>query len=404
MTSKLLMKKSQNRSILILAEHFAPAYKAGGIVRCLQNLVVLFESRYSFFVLTSNHNLNKKELLPDVPYDTWVQFANNCKVFYTSNKKRRLSTIRETFQTIQPDVVYINGLYAPFFTLVPLLFIKSMKEKPTVILAPWGMLHNGSLSIKPLKKKLYLRLFKLAGISKGIRWHATNEQEKNDTHRWFGNSASVTIANAIPDSRDIPFASIAKAKDAFRLITVSLVTPNKGHLRIIKALKALQDEIQAEYHIYGPLKDVFFWQNCVNEIKTIKSSIKVVYHGFLNPSDLVPALQRCHVFVLHSDGENFCQAIYESLMAGRPVITSDQTPWNELQKAKAGWNVKLHDFSRLKGAIKEAYLLSQAEYDDLCLGAQLKAKQFVAELNSEKQYDALFDCKTNTNAISQNIP
>ncbi|HUC81514.1 MAG TPA: glycosyltransferase family 4 protein [Flavisolibacter sp.] len=397
------MNTSQKTKVLILAEHFAPAYKAGGIVRCLENLVVLLEHRFSFFVLTTNHNLNKGELLEDIVHDRWLPFTNGCMAFYASAKQRRLRTIRNILHEVQPDIVYINGLYAPFFTLIPLLLFKCLKKRPIVILAPWGMLHSGSLSIKPLKKRFYLKLFKLAGLSKGIRWHATNEQEKNDIHRWLGNAANVAIADAVPDSTEIAFVPIKKTKEMFRLITVSLVTPNKGHLRIINALTELQEEIQAEYHIYGPLKDALFWQTCLTKINNLKSSVKVVYHGFLNPSDLISALQDCHIFVLHSDGENFCQAIYEALMAGRPVITSDQTPWNELQEAKAGWNVKLHDSAGLKEAIKEAYSMNQALYDEFCLCAQHKAKDFISNLNLEKQYDILFSYKVSAYSIYQNI-
>jgi len=384
------MKTSEVRKILILAEHFAPAYKAGGIVRCLENLVVILGNRYEFFVLTSNSNLNKNELLKGVVYDAWVSFTAESKILYASSKKQNFKTIKQALATIHPDVIYINGLYSVFFTLIPLWLSKKIKPKPTIVLAPWGMLHNGSLSIKPIKKKIYFRLFKLMGFSKNIQWHATNEQEKHDILRMFGKNASVTIANALPDNTPVPFHPIVKTESALRLITVSLVTPNKGHRRVIKALKELQDEIQAEYHIYGPLKDAAFWQTCLEEIGSLTNSIKVIYHGFINPSDLLQALQQSHVFILHSDGENFCQAIYEALAAGRPVITSDQTPWNELQEAKAGWNVKLHDFACLKDTIKEAYFMNQGQYNELCFGAQEKAKDFVSELNIEKQYDTLF--------------
>lgn len=379
------------KKVLILTEHFAPAYKAGGIVRSLENLVVNFKDRFSLFILTSNHNLNKNELLEGVQYDAWKPFTADSMIFYASRRMQRFKTIKHIIQTIHPDVIYINGLYSPFITLMPLCFLKYSKQKPAVVLAPCGMLHKEALSIKPFKKKIYLWLFKSAGFCRNIKWHATNEREKNDILRKFGEKQRVDIAAAIPGNKSAPLVPIDKTNEIFRLITVSLITPNKGHLRVLKALHKLQEEIQAEYHIYGPVKDASFWQTCLQEIETMKSSIRVIYHGFLNPLDLIHSLQQCHVFILHSNCENFCQAIYEALSAGRPVITSDQTPWNGLQEAKAGWNVKLNDFSCLKDAIKEAYSMNQMEYDEFCKGAREKARRFVAESNFEKQYESLFD-------------
>ena len=344
-----------------------------------------------FFILTSNHNLNRDELLENVHYDTWQPFTINSRIFYASRRVQRFKTIKRIIEAVQPDVIYINGIYSPFFTLLPLWYIMKSKHKPAVVLAPWGMLNKRALSIKRLKKKIYLLLFNLLGFSQNIQWHATNEEEKDDILRVFGQKERVAIADAIPDNKPVPFYPIAKTNKIFRLITVSLITSNKGHLRVLKALHELQDEIQAEYHIYGPIKDPIFWQTCLQEIETMKNSIKVFYHGFLNPQDLLPTLLKCHVFILHSSFESFCQAIYEALTAGRPVITSDQTPWNGLQETKAGWNVKLNDLSCLKDTIKEACCMSQAKYDELCKGAREKAKRFVAESNFEKQYDALFN-------------
>ena len=384
------MKQPKLKKVLILAEHFAPAYKAGGIVRCLENMVVLLQDHYRFFILTSNNNLDKSELLQGVTHDTWTTFAESSRVFYASRKAQRVETIKQALETIQPDVVYINGLYSVFFTLLPLWLSQTSRFKPLVVLAPWGMLHSGCLCIKPVKKKIYFGLFKFLGLSKYVQWHATNLQERNDILRMFGRHVNVTIANALPACMPTSLHTLKKTDNVLRLVTISLVAHKKGHLRVIKALKELQGEIEAEYHIYGPIKDADFWQSCVQQIDSIQSSIKIVYHGFLNPTNVFPVIREHHVFVLHSDGENFCQSIYEALAAGRPVITSDQTPWNELQKEKAGWNVRLNDFSSLKDSIREAYSMKQTEYNTFCEGAQEKAKRFAIGCNMKKQYEQLF--------------
>lgn len=383
------MNSLPRKRVLILAEHFAPAYKAGGIVRCLENLVLGFEDKYDFRILTSNRNLNRSEELTGIKCNEWTAFSGRTKILYASPEKQKRITFEETVAAFQPDVIYINGIYSKFFTLLPVLLCKG-KKKPKIVIAPWGMLHKGCLSIKPLKKKFFFFTVKLSGLFNKVLWHATNEQEKTDIIHMFGVDAKIVVANAVPASPNMTLLQNLKTPKLLKLISVSLVTPNKGHLRVLQALKELDGVINAEFHIYGPVKDIAFWQTCLDEIASLKLTIHVIYHGFIEPADLLPALQASHFFILHSDGENFCQAIYESLIAGRPVITSDQTPWNYLHQDKAGFNVPVNDVEELKRAIKRAYTMTQSEYETFCLGAQQKARQLIAESSFEEQYDALF--------------
>jgi glycosyltransferase involved in cell wall biosynthesis len=45
--------------------------------------------------------------------------------------------------------------------------------------------------------------------------------------------------------------------------------------------------------------------------------------------------------LLPTHGENFGHVIAEALRAGLPCVISDRTPWNGLEAAGAGWNIKL---------------------------------------------------------------
>lgn len=378
------------KRILILSEHFAPAYNAGGIVRSLENLVFRLNNRYRFFVVTSNNTLNKSEVIKDVRFDTWIEFTENCKVHYISAENRTFRTLKQVIQNVQPDIIYLNGMYSAFYTLLPLCYYRVRKQKTPIVLAPWGMLQAGCLSIKRLKKRVYFRFFRILGLPTQVRWHATNEQEQSDIVQMFGPRTRVTIANAIPGRVPEAYQPIRKSSLPLRLVTISLVAHKKGHLRVIRALKDLQPEINAEYHIYGPIKDTDYWEACKREIDSLENSVKVVYHGFLDPSRVATVIQQNHFFILHSDGENFCQSIYESLAAGRPVITSDRTPWNGLEETGAGWNVKLDDITGLKATIRHAYNLDQQQYDCLCLEARAAAKHFFEEMSKDEQYDTLF--------------
>ena len=55
-----------------------------------------------------------------------------------------------------------------------------------VILAPCGELSDGALSLKPLKKKLFLRYAKSVGLYDGVIWKGSFESEKNEIQIKWG--------------------------------------------------------------------------------------------------------------------------------------------------------------------------------------------------------------------------
>ena len=53
---------------------------------------------------------------------------------------------------------------------------------------------------------------------------------------------------------------------------------------------------------------------------------------------------------------------YESLFYGCPVLTTNSTPWNDLEKFNAGWNMGLNNFSKIKEKIEEIIDTDENEY------------------------------------------
>lgn len=383
------METKPLKKILVFAEHFAPAYKAGGIVRSLENLVKALDRRYEFEVVTSNTNLHRNEKIENVIPNQWTKFTEKCNVIYLSQEKQTFQEIKNIVSTVKPDYVYINGVFSPFFTLLP-LFIFKLSLPAKIIIAPRGMLHKGNLRLKWLKKKIFLLGFKLCNLHNNIRWHATDVQEKNDILGIFGDTAEIVLATPLLN-RTIPsFRPLSKLSGQLRLATISLIAYKKGHLQLIRTLKALQDKLSVELHIYGPVKDKPAWENCKKEISLLNDNIKVIYHGFIHPEDVEDILREYHFFVLLSHGENFCHAAYESLKVGRPIIISNQTPWRNLAVQKAGWDIDLRDKKVLLDVFKQAHDMDQTSYNNFCNGAQDLAKRFLYASHFEEQYAGLF--------------
>ncbi|MCC6990054.1 MAG: glycosyltransferase, partial [Acidobacteria bacterium] len=95
----------------------------------------------------------------------------------------------------------------------------------------------------------------------------------------------------------------------------------------------------------------------------------VRYHGEAMPDDVPGWLARAHALVLPSLGENYGYVVAEALEAGRPALVSNETPWHDLQGARAGWTLPL-TLDAWRTAIGELRALPDEAYQAWCLGAR----------------------------------
>ena len=306
---------------------------------------------------------------------------NQLKVFYWKPSFFKLHFFIKQLRT-KTDYTYINGLYSPWFNMLPLLISPGKK-----IVSVRGMLHPGALSQKKIKKRVYLSFFKLFRWHKKNIFHATDEQEAGFIRKVFGNYVKIKVAPNIPHfigNSDL----ISKQTGSVNLITVALISPMKNVLLVLQALKDVKATVN--YTIYGPLKDEQYWQQCLQEIKNMPPNICVEYRGPIEPSLVPDHIQQNHVFILPSKSENFGHAIFESLSSSRPVITSEFTPWNKLEQLKAGWNVDISSVQSLSAIIEKIAAMNQQQYDEYCRGAMQMATQYMNNGNFKQAYHELF--------------
>ena len=253
-------------------------------------------------------------------------------------------TIVKEIEKHKPDILFIIGIFSWHFNIVPMMFAKA----PVKILSTRGMLHAGALSQKRWKKKIFLHIFKLLEYHYKVRFHATDQEERDFITRFFGGDAKVSIAGNFPNQIGV-LPVVEKKAGHLKLVTIALISPMKNIDLVLEALG--QSKCSIEYDIYGSVKDEDYWQACREKIKSLPENIRVTYHKEIEPREVKTALSAAHVFVLPSRSENFGHAIYEALSAGRPVITSRNTPWNDLKEMEAGMNVSISDPSELGSAI-----------------------------------------------------
>jgi glycosyltransferase involved in cell wall biosynthesis len=90
-----------------------------------------------------------------------------------------------------------------------------------------------------------------------------------------------------------------------------------------------------------------------------------------------------------SKSENFGHAIIEALSAGKPVITSHNTPWKNLQENKAGFNVSLN-VEEIINAIDHFLKMSSEDYIEWSDAAVSFSKKAIDYKQLNVQYSNMF--------------
>ena len=361
------------KKVLILYDYFDPAYKAGGPIRSLVNLVKLLSSQFEISILTTNQD-HDGSLLDVVP-DQWISYGEKSSINYLSEKKRNYRSIKEAIKEVEPHTIYINGIYSLPFVVYPLRFLKERQDIKTII-APRGMLQKESLSLKPIKKKGYLAFLKYFYLKQDICWHVTTDQEKDDLLKIFKATKSINLIGNVPSFNSVSFSNSPRNKQCTVFGTVALISPMKNVHLILESLKSIDRKI--EYQLYGPIKDAGYWEACKRIIEQMPQHISVTYQGELLPDKVPDVIAAFDFYIQPSRSENFGHSIFEAFNQGVPVIISDQTPWQHLAVKNAGWDVDVKSEKSLVSAIEQALKLDEAAYTAYRQGARKVAEEYMA--------------------------
>ena len=380
--------KEPRKKILLFADWYEPGFKAGGPIRSCVNFVHYMRGDYRVDVFTSDRDLNAAAPYEGIRADTWNEGPQESRIYYSSPAMSGWRNIRRQLRESAPDFIYLNSMFSPRFTILPLMIAGGLGLRGRVVLSPRGMLRASALQFKPLKKKLFLRFLRWSGLSRGIHFHATDQTELQDVQRHFGASAKVSLIPNFPAALPASFSTLSKTRGEAALIFVGRVHPIKNLDFLLKTLREVRATIRLT--IVGSIEDSGFWQQCKELIGGLPAHIVVTHAGELPHHELPALLALHHLFVLPTQGENFGHAIQEALATGRPVLISDQTPWRNLQATCAGWDLSLNEPGAFRQAIEELAGLDQQGFDLRCQAAYRFVQQFTAGLTLHKDYLQLF--------------
>jgi glycosyltransferase involved in cell wall biosynthesis len=375
------------KKILLFTDWYVPGYKAGGPVRSCANFAAVMQDSFDLFILTTDRDLGDAVPYTGIATDTWTARGPGLQVWYASPGSLKAATIGRMVGEIAPDYVYLNSMYSWTFTILP-LWMRVRKRLPGKwIIAPRGMLQQGAMQFKSLKKKLFLQLLKGTGMTRRLYFQATDGQEQADIRRYFPAAGVVVLPN-FPQVEAVPWRAIVKTTGMLRCVFLSRLSPKKNLLFLLNVLRDWPAERRLELTVRGEVEDQAYWEKCLAVIQTLPASVTVSFDGPVPHEAVTGVLQQHHLFILPTLGENFGHAIFEALLAGKPVLISDKTPWSQLPEKKAGHDLPLDAglFSRTLGLYA---MMDQSVYDEWSHAAWEYASGIQKGGNLKEEYKKL---------------
>jgi glycosyltransferase involved in cell wall biosynthesis len=375
--------------VLAFTEFFLPGFKGGGPIRTLSNMVGGTATDLEWRVVTRDRDLGELYAYEGVEPDRW-QTLGFSKVFYASPRFIRQGGTMWLAHREHYDVLYLNSVFSRAFSILPLLARHlSRSVRPSVLVAPRGEFSRGVLALKTHRKALFLRMAKALRLFTNVHWHASTEQEAEDIRGWFGPSAQISVAPnpAVAASiSDLPHRT--KVPGQLRIAFLSRVARSKNLLRALQLLHEISGSV--EFSIYGPLEDPTYVVECQREAKLLAPRIKVKFYGPVQNADVVPVLAAHDLFFLPTSGENFGHVILEALVAGCPVLVSDQTPWRNLAGQSAGWDLPLAETESFRRVLQLCVDMDEEEHRHWSQGARRAAATYLSKSDAIARTTGMF--------------
>lgn len=377
------------KTVLIFTDWYFPGYKAGGPIQSCRNLVKMLTSEMDFYVATSDTDLNESRPYANIPNGKWVDGPEGEMIYYAKNARISATAIRRAIKEFKPDVVYFNSMFSPKFTIFPLITLKLMRFSGKLVLAPRGMLHKGALFFKTSKKRLFLRLFRFLNWHKQIHFHATDEQERKDIEANFPGS-EVFVAENIPTIGITCQEHSHKRASNLKLIFFSRLHPKKNLEYILRLFNNSTFNGEIQLDVFGDAASQAYLDSCMQVASGLPANIKVRFMGGAAQEKIMKVISDYDAFILPTLGENFGHVIFESLMAGVPVLISDRTPWRKLSQEKSGWDIPLDQPETFTEKIKELMAMDSDEHQQWRKGARSCAEHFIQNAGFKQKYLELF--------------
>jgi glycosyltransferase involved in cell wall biosynthesis len=371
--------------ILVFCDYYLPGYKSGGGMRTIVNMVERLHTEFDFFIVTRDHDGREDfDSYITVKINDWNSLGDS-KVFYLPKSDIKISVIKKRIAEIQPNAIYLNSYFATLAIFV--LMLKRFRRIPklNVILAPCGELTEGSLKLKSFKKKTFKFFANILGLYTNLVWKASSDLEVSEIKAVSGKSGTVFVASDLPSKAILPdykqSQKRVKESGKLRIVFMSRISMKKNLMWFLEVLSQTKENIQ--FDIIGPIEDRNYWEKCLSLIKSFPKNIKCDYLGSIPNNEVTARMIDYDFFVLPTLSENFGHVFLEALSAGCPLITTDRTPWLNLEEKNIGWDIPLENVSMWHNILKKSVAMENVEYQKLSTASRKFAVDWLADKEIE---------------------
>lgn len=259
----------------------------------------------------------------------------NCQIHNLPSWKHIGAMKREftrLVNSIRPDVFHVNGCWTPGCALTQ-KWAQSMGIK--AVLTPHGMLEPWILARHYWTRKVpALLLYQKSAVKRADYLHATASSEKENLLKLGYNSRIEIIANGIEVS------NICLKKDWERkkqILFLSRIHVKKGIEFLLEAVAQLKTQLNGYIIRIAGEGETEYIDQLKRKAEVLGIAEIVKFCGGVYGNQKWTLFQEADVFVLPTYSENFGIVVAEALASGTPVITTQGTPWEELETEHCGW-------------------------------------------------------------------
>lgn len=310
-------------------------------------------------VLTTDSNGDVGQPPLDVPLDKPVEQDGYQVRYFRCSPFRRykfsIDLLRWLSQHAKEfDLAHIHALFSPVSTAAATV---ARNKKLPYILRPLGTLDPADLRKKRRFKQIYAALLEGPNLAGAAGIHFTSVQEAKISERFGTNTPDLVIPLGVhPPQPPLPRGEqegegLINSKGQTRMkwgipddrplvLFMSRIDPKKGLNLLIPALERLLGSgLNFHFVLAGASpQSPDYEKQIIEQVKASPLSSRTTITGFVTGELKAALLQDADLFVLPSYYENFGIAVAEAMVAGTPVVISDQVHiWEEVKDAEAGW-------------------------------------------------------------------
>ncbi|MBW4671283.1 MAG: hormogonium polysaccharide biosynthesis glycosyltransferase HpsP [Cyanomargarita calcarea GSE-NOS-MK-12-04C] len=296
-------------------------------------------------ILTTDSNGDNGQKPLDVPLNQPIKQDGYEIIYFRCSPFRRYKFSLDLLQWLKRhahefDLAHIHALFSPVSSTAATV---CRQQKLPYILRPLGTLDPADLKKKKQLKQIYAAILERPNLAGAGMIHFTSEQEAKVSERFGVTTKDLVLPlGVIPkgDGEKDVRQKFGIPEDVPLVLFMSRIDPKKGLDLLIPALEILLDKgLKFHFVLAGTNpQDPSYEQQIKVEIENSTLQKHTTITGFVTGELKSALLYAADLFVLPSYYENFGIAVAEAMVAGTPVIISDQVHiCQEVHDSESGW-------------------------------------------------------------------